>query len=145
MSLLLQLGCYTFQPTGGVVPATGTSVALRLNDAGRAVLGGVMGPEIEQVEGLLLQKDSAEYFLSVTGIRTIRGGGQTWSGEKIHVKSEFVTGVYERRLSKKRTVIASAIGVGALVFVLTRALEGKGSLDPALGPVDTAHASRRIP
>ena len=145
MSLLLQVGCYTYQPTGGAVPATGTRVALQVSDAGRAVLGGSMGPEIDRVEGLLIQKDSVEYVLAVSGIRTIRGDAQPWSGEKVHVKSEFVTKVYEHRLAKKRTIVASAIGVGAMAYILTRALQGSGAFDPATVHIDSAHSSRRLP
>jgi len=143
--LLLQMGCYTYQPTGGAVPVTGTRVALQVNDAGRMMLGGSMGPEIDQVEGLLVERDSAEYVLAVTGIRTIRGGAQVWSGEKVHVKSEFVTGVYERRLSKKRTLIASAIGAGAMAYLLTRTLQGAGFLDKAPVHPDSAFTSLRFP
>lgn len=139
------MGCYTYQPTGGVVPAAGNRVALQVSDAGRLVLGGAMGPEIDRVEGLLIQKDSAEYVVAVTGIRTIRGGGQVWSGEKVHVKSEFVTGVYERRLSKRRTLIASALGVGAMAYILTRTLKGAGALDRIPVPPDSAHTSLRLP
>ena len=104
-----------------------------------------MGPEIDRVEGVLLQRDSAEYLLAVTGIRTIRGGEQVWSGEKVHVKSEFVTGVFERRLSKGRTLIASVIGAGAMAYIFTQALQGSGKLDPATVHVDSAHALRRLP
>jgi hypothetical protein len=144
-SLLLQVGCYAYRPTEGAVPATGTRVALRVNDAGRVALGGAMGPEIDQVEGVLIQKDSVEYVLAVSGIHTIRGGGQGWSGEKVHIRSEFVTGLYERRLDKKRTIIASAIGLGVLLYVGTRVLKGSGILDPATIPPDSAFSSRRLP
>lgn len=145
VSLLLQMGCYTLVPTGGVIPAAGTRIALSVNDAGRAVLGGVMGPEIDQIEGYLLRKDSVEYVVSVTDITTVRGGAQQWSGETVHVKSEFVTGVYERRLSKSKTLVAGAIGVGALVYILTRTLQGSGFADPAKTPTDTAQSRRRHP
>lgn len=143
--LLLQMGCYTYRPTGGVVPAIGVRVGLQVSDAGRAMLGGAMGPEIDRVEGVLLQRDSAEYLLAVTGIRTIRGGGQAWSGEQVRIKSEFVTGVYERRLSKGRTVIASVIGAGAMAYILTQSIQGTGKLDPDAVHVDSAHALRRLP
>jgi hypothetical protein len=41
------VGCYTLQPTGGPVPEVGSRVAFDVNDAGRAALGGTMGPEID--------------------------------------------------------------------------------------------------
>ena len=48
---LLLAGCYTLQPARGVTPEIGARVAFDVNDAGRVVLGGSMGPEIDQVEG----------------------------------------------------------------------------------------------
>lgn len=145
VALLLQVGCYSLVPTGGVIPTAGTRIALSVNDAGRAVLGGVMGPEIDRIEGTLLRKDSVEFVVAVTDITTIRGAEQQWSGETVHVKSEFVTGVFERRLSKEKTLVAGAIGVGALVYILTRTLQGSGFADPAKAPTDTAQLLRRHP
>ncbi len=104
-----------------------------------------MGPEIDQVEGVLLKKDSVEFVLAVSGIRTIRGGTQAWSGEQVHVNSSYVTQVSERHLSKQRTLVAGALGVGLLVFAISTSLKGSGTLDPILPPVDTAHSSHRIP
>lgn len=143
--MLLQSACYSFVPTGGVVPAVGTRIALRINDAGRLALGGSMGPEIDQVEGMLLKKDSVEFVLAVRGVHTIRGGDQTWSGEQVRVKAAYVTGVSERQLSKSRTIVASAISVGLLALLINRSLNGSGTFDPKLPPVDTAHSSLRKP
>jgi len=144
-SLLLQLGCYTLTPTGGVIPPTGTRVAVSLNDAGRAVLGSLLGSEIDQVEGYLLQKDSTRLTLGVTATRSLRGGEQVWSGEKVEIKTTYITNTYERQFSKEKTLIASAIGVGALVFILTRALQGAATTPDTKVPGDTARTSRRLP
>jgi len=123
----------------------GTRVALRINDAGRVALGGSMGPEIDQVEGVLLKKDSVEFVMAVRSVHTIAGGDQAWSGEQVRVKAAHVAGVSERKLSKSRTLIASAAGVGLLVVAVRMSLSGTGSLDPKLPPVDTAHTSLRKP
>ncbi len=104
-----------------------------------------MGPEIDQVEGVLLKKDSVEFVLAVRSVHTIRGGDQTWSGEQVRVKAAYVTGVSERQLSKSRTVVASAIGVGLLALAVKMSLSGSGTFDPKAPPVDTAHTSLRKP
>lgn len=145
LAVLLQSACYTFVPTGGVVPAVGTRIALRINDAGRLALGGSMGPEIDQVEGMLQKKDSVEFVLAVRSVHTIRGGDQAWSGEQVRVKAAYVTGVSERKLSKSRTIVASAVSVGLLVYLVRMSLNGSGTFDPKLPPVDTAHTSLRKP
>lgn len=143
--MVLQSACYTLVPTGGVVPEVGTRVALRVNDAGRLALGGSMGPEIDQVEGVLLKKDSVEFVLAVRSVHTIRGGDQAWSGERVRIKAEYVNGVSERKLSKSRTLVVSAVSVGLLVFAVKSSLNGSGTFDQKLPSLDSAHTSLRKP
>ena len=93
LSGALLVGCYTLQPTGGPVPKVGTIIGLELNDAGRAALGGSMGPEIGQVEGRLVEKDSGEFVIAVSALHLLRGGEQVWHGETVHIKSEYVSSI----------------------------------------------------
>ena len=93
-------------------------MALEVNDLGRLALGGQMGPEIGQVEGRLVSKQSDEYLIAVRSVKLIRGGSQIWNGEKVTIKREYISQTYERRLSTSRTVALSAVfvvGVYALV------------------------------
>src|SRR5687767_3062524 len=105
------VGCYTLRPTRGATPQIGEIVAFDVNDNGRAALGGSMGPEIGQIEGRLLQKDTAQYLVAVSAVRLIRGGEQTWGGEAVRIKSEYVTTSYTRHFSRGRTLALSALGV----------------------------------
>ena len=73
------MGCFTLKPVTGQPLPLGTVVSLSINDAGRAVLSGTMGPEISDIEGRLVQKDSAEYVLAVSLVKLMRGGEQVWS------------------------------------------------------------------
>jgi len=130
----LLAGCYTLQPTGGIAPEIGDELALDINDVGRVGLGGSMGPEIAQVEGKLISRENAEYLVAVNAIHTLRGGDQVWTGEQVHIKSEYVTSVYQRHFSKARTVTLGAIGVAAVVYILTRSLVGSGTEDPVTPP-----------
>jgi hypothetical protein len=140
----LLVGCYTLQPTGGPVPQLGTIIGLDLNDAGRAALGGSMGPEIGQVEGRLIQKDSGEFVVAVTDVHLLRGGDQVWRGEAVHIKSGYVSSVYARRFSAARSAALAAAGVGAVALIATRGLIGLGSTDQGgMTPGDTAHTQRR--
>jgi hypothetical protein len=123
-------GCYSLKPAGGVPPQVGTRVAFDVNDAGRVALGGTMGPEIAQVEGDLIEKDSASYLLSVHNVRLLRGGEQAWSGEQVRLKTEYVGYAYERHFSTGRSIAFGALGVGGFTaFMLTRSLLGFGSND----------------
>src|SRR5262245_57209035 len=68
-SAFLLVGCYTLQPTGGQAPQPGVVIGLDINDAGRAALGGSMGPEIDQVEGRLVERNNNEYVVAVNAVR----------------------------------------------------------------------------
>jgi len=137
-------GCYTLQPVGAVVPHEGTKVAFGVNDMGRAALGGSMGPEIDQVEGNLLESDTDAYLLSVTSVRSLRGGEQRWAGEAIRIKREFVSNTYVRKFSASRTVAVSALGAVAIAAIVKGSLLGEGSIEDP--PPDTSiGTSRRVP
>ena len=144
----LLVGCYTLQPTGGVTPAPGKTIGLDINDAGRVALGGSMGPSIARVEGRLVSRDSVEYVLAVTDVHLLVGGDQVWSGETVHIKSEYVSSMLERRLSVARSVALGAAGIGAVAILATQTLSGFGSSDRTGTPGDTSQTQRipqRIP
>jgi len=123
-ALALQSACYTFQPSFGSTPPLGTRVALDVNDAGRVALGGTMAPEISRIEGRLVSADSSEYLVNVTGLRTIRGMEQVWSGEPVHVNREWVGTTYQQHFAPIRTGALVAATAGVVVVVAQQALAG---------------------
>jgi len=133
----LVAGCYTLQPARGSIPRVGTRVAFDVNDAGRVALGGLIGPEIAQIEGRLLNNGTEDYLLAVSTVRLLRGGEQIWSGEQVRIKSEYVGSAYERRFSRGRTmVVGAAVAGGVAAFLIGRSLLGSGSDHPG-GGIDT--------
>lgn len=143
--LPLLAGCYTLQPVSGTSPEVGSRIAVDVTDAGRLALGGSMGPEIGQIEGTLIQRDNGEYLLGVRSISLLRGGVQVWSGEPVHIKQEYVSTVYQRQLSKGRTIALAAVGVGAVALVASQNMLGGGNVEgPKQQPADTA-VTRRSP
>jgi hypothetical protein len=141
-SAVLLAGCYSLIPTGGAVPSAGTEIAFDVNDVGRVALGGSMGPEIAQIEGRLVSKDSTEYLVAVSVVRLLRGGEQTWHGENVRIKPEHVSSVYERRFSRGRSLALGAIGIGAAALIGTQAITGGGTVEPQKIPGDTGVAQR---
>lgn len=132
-------GCYSYRPVEGVVPAVGMQVAFDVNDAGRVALGGSMGPEIAQVEGQVVQKDSAGYLVAVSNVRLLRGGEQVWSGEQVRLKQEYLGPAYERRFSAGRSIGLGVVGIGGFgLFMASRSLLGLGSSESSRGGTDTA-------
>ncbi len=121
-------GCYTLQPAPGAAPEIGARVAFDLNDVGRVAMGGAMGPEIAQVEGLLVDRDTASYLLSISSVRLLRGGVQVWNGEQIRFRPEYLGSAYQRRLSPGRSIALGVIGVGGFATLLaSKSLLGLGS------------------
>lgn len=132
-------GCYTLQPAMGGVPPVGSKVAFDVNDAGRVGLGGALGPEIAQVEGRLLEKDSTGYLVAISNVRLLRGGEQVWAGEQVRIKPEFVGNSYEKRFSAGRSVALGAAGAGGIAaFFIGRSLLGGGSIPGSEPPPDSA-------
>jgi hypothetical protein len=138
----VSVGCYSLQPTGGAVPQAGTPMAFDITDAGRVALGGSMGPEISQVEGRLLDRDSSSYLVAVTGIHLLRGGEQSWAGEQVRLRTEHVSKLYERRFSTGRTIALGAVGVGAAAAIAVRSLIGFATTEEGRAPGDTLQTQR---
>jgi hypothetical protein len=141
---ILLAGCYTLQPAVGGPPTPGSVIAFDVNDAGRVALGGPMGPEISQIEGRLFDKDSAgDYIVAVSSVRLLRGGEQTWRGERVTIKPEYVGTVYERRFSKSKTMTLGLVGAAVVAAFVTRSLTGLGNPNNPLTPPDSQQTQRR--
>jgi len=144
---LLVAGCYNLEPAPGPTPKAGTNVALDITDAGRVALGGSMGPEISQVNGLLLSVDTTEYVVSVKEVKLLRGGTQVWQGEPVHIRTSSVSRVYLRTFSRTRT-----IALVSIVAIAGAALAGKAlgtsfnpTNDSTSGPPAESSKGRRRP
>lgn len=147
---MASVGCYELSRADVSSVPLGSPVAFDVTDAGRVALGGSMGPEIDRIEGRLIQRDNGEYLLGVTGVTLLRGAGyQTWSGERVQLKPTYVGTAYERKLSVGKTVLLSAIGVGAMAAIAARGFNtggGTNNDDTKLpGKGDTAQSNRRLP
>jgi hypothetical protein len=89
--------------------------------------------------------ESSEYELAVSLVHLLRGGEQGWAGERVRIRKEHVTRVYEKQLSKGRTVAASTVGVGIVAFFVSRKILGSGLGDVGRLPGDTSDSQRRPP
>jgi len=125
------------------VPDPGTVIGLDITDAGRVALGGAMGPEIDQVEGKLIAKDTTGYLVGVTSLHLLRGGEQVWHGEQVQIKKEYVSSVYQRRFSRSRSAALAAVGIGAVALIATRSIFPSGSINQPMGPDSSGTSIRR--
>ncbi|HWJ14311.1 MAG TPA: hypothetical protein VNS10_11255 [Gemmatimonadaceae bacterium] len=125
------------------MPDPGTVIGLDITDAGRVALGGAMGPEIDQVEGKLIAKDTTGYLVGVTSLHLLRGGEQVWHGEQVQIKKEYVSSVYQRRFSPSRSAALAAVGIGAVALIATRSIFPSGSINQPMGPDSSGTSIRR--
>lgn len=131
------MGCYVMQPIGDTGRPSQEIVRLELNDAGRAAIGPLMGPEIQSIEGRFIDLQNETYTIGVRSVRRFTGELQRWSGETVHIKQEYIRSANERRLSTGRTVALSAVALGAVTaVVISLDIIGFGSPDPGI-PRDT--------
>lgn len=139
-------GCYELQLATGAGPQPGALMAMEVNDVGRLALGGQMGPEIFQIEGMLLSTQGDEYEVAVRSVKLIRGGDQVWNSERVRINKAYISQTYERKFSKGRTVAMSAVFVVS-AYVVIRKLElfGLGRGEPEIPPCDTCVQAARFP
>lgn len=137
-------GCYSLQPAVQA-PEIGTVVALDITDAGRVALGGMIGPEIGQVEGRLISAENGEYLIAVSSVRYLRGGEQIWAGERVRLSKEHVGNTYEKKFHKGRTIaLGATVVAGITAIVMGTDLLGFATPGEREPPPDTV-VTTRIP
>lgn len=137
-------GCYSAQPVVGAALPEGSTVLLQVTDQGRAALTAQLGPSVDVVEGRLVSRTDSAWIVSVTGVELLRGGHQTWAGERIRIGAEQVARVSQKQFSRSRTAIVSAAVLGVVVAAARGSLAGLISGSDGKVPSDSA-ASVRIP
>ena len=143
MSVVLLAGCYEYIPAGGATPPLGAPIAVDITDAGRVALGGAMGPEIDRVEGRLIDQNADGYRLKVSSVTLIHGESQPWNGEAITLKPTYVSRLYTQKIDKVKTGLGIGLAVGGVVAIAAQQLSGVGTKDgPNEGRPDTLQTNR---
>lgn len=125
--MLVNVGCYTYQPLIDTRPQPGQQVSLELSDQGRAALGGQLGPGVLRVDGTLDAVQNEQYTVSVSRVATISGGTANWGGEHVTIPITDVSRAGLRTFSRGRTaLLAGIVVVGVGAFIATRGLVGGG-------------------
>jgi hypothetical protein len=125
--MLLNVGCYTYQPYIESGPQPGQHVSLELSDQGRAALGPQLGPGVLTVEGMLRGTQGGQYVLGVSRVTTIGAGTANWGGERVTIPVNDVARSQIRTFSRGRTaLLVGAVVAGLAAFIVTRSLNGGG-------------------
>jgi hypothetical protein len=127
-------GCYEFVPAQTDVMAPGQPIALEINDQGRVGLGNVIGAEVRRLSGTLVTQSDQEYEMRVTELTFLNDRTSRWSGEEVRVPKQYARTVFEQRLSRGRTVMATLISAGLIVGgILTSSLSGRSGSEGGVG------------
>ena len=133
LAAVVAAGCYSYRPLTAPVPAAGTPVSLVLNDHGQAAVADSIGPGVVRVQGTLVRATDTAYVVAISGVQSVRGSITKWSGETVGLRRDYVAVPYERRFSRKRTILlVSSVAVALGVFIARRDLFGLGG--PQLEP-----------
>jgi nucleotide-binding universal stress UspA family protein len=104
------VGCYATRPipAGASLPA-GRRVAVELTAQGGAALTGILGPQVERVEGEVVRVAADSLHLAV--IKTERFGARedSWQRQQIGIPTSAIHRVAERRLDRKRSWITAGL------------------------------------
>ncbi len=137
--LLLPLlaGCYVNRPFAELrpEPAPGTRLVIELTDAGRVAMAPQVGPDVDRVEGALIQRSDSQYVLGVSKVFGLYGALQKWEGEQMTFPTPYVRRLFERRFSLGRTlIVAGGMATGLVVLGVSTSLLAGGGNDSGPGP-----------
>ena len=131
-------GCYAFVPTDFSAPEPGRTLRVDVSDSGRQALISRFGPGVEEVHGMALATSRDSMSLLVQSIQS-RQGSSAVDAQPVGLTPIDVSGVYERRLSRTRSLLLGA-GVAVAAFLLVDQFANDGrqytgdDVDPP-GPV----------
>jgi hypothetical protein len=139
-AMLISTGCYSYVPVFNA-PSTGTEVSVALTDKGRAALGDRVGPEMDQLRGVLTETTDSSLSLSMRETVSLRGVSAKWDNEPVTLHRDFVSTMRLRTFSRGRSaVVAGTFGAAAALFVISggfgddsRKVENEPS-KPPVGP-----------
>lgn len=129
---LMSAACYTYTPLASA-PAPGMEVKFELNDQGRAALADSIGPGSRSVLGRVRTATASGYDVAMGSVENIDGLVQHWSGELMHIRTEYVARSQERRLDSKRSWMAGLGAAAALVAAILSADLLGGAAPPETG------------
>jgi hypothetical protein len=127
LALLLQ-GCYETLPLQQGPPPTAAGVQVVLNDKGRVAVSDKLGSAVDKVEGMITSQNQDSYTIAVSEVYQMGGNSSKWSGEPVTIAKDGIVGYQIHRFNQTRTVVlAVAVTVAAVVFLVTVGLKGSGT------------------
>lgn len=117
--LILNAGCYYYQPLQTATPQPGAYLQVMLTDSGTSHFWPYLGPDVGDLRGRLITADHQALALSVESVDLRHGQVLSWKGETVTLGREYVARMDERHLSKSRTILVAVGAVAGLISALT--------------------------
>lgn len=127
--VILQLftACFQYVPVRAD-PAPGVRVALEINDTGRVALAPVLGPGVVRIEGVLVAVEADVLVVDAMMVTQLRLRPTSVDRIRVRVPRSDVVLTEERRMSRKRTILAVGGAVVAVVsFFVSKGWFGRST------------------
>ncbi len=137
------VGCYTYIPVaGGGAPVNGTPIIgdgrVVLTEAGTAAMSGPLGPNVREIDGIILRTTADSVVMTVAQTTTATRERFISTGVTVAIARPLVQEVSMRTLSRKRSLTFGAAVVAILSVALSAVTaasasgtgDGGGSIQP---------------
>jgi hypothetical protein len=123
----LMTACFQYVPVR-TDPAPGVRVALEINDEGRVALAPALGPGVVRIEGVLVATESDVLVVDAMMVTQLRLRPTAVDRIRVRVARAHVVLTEERRMSRKRTILAVGGAVVAVVsFFVSKGWFGRST------------------
>lgn len=124
-------GCYTYSAQTAAGISTNALVSADITDAGRVALGERVGPEVQRLEGKVVQRTDTSFRVLVSKVTYLSGSTDQWQGQEVSLRTQDVKSLTQRSYSKSRTaLLIGAMAAALIVTVLGLNFLGITSGDP---------------
>ncbi|WP_396202025.1 hypothetical protein [Gemmatimonas sp.] len=132
------MGCYTYVPVAGRgVPVTGDGRVV-LTDAGTAAMAGPLGPNVREIDGIILRATADSVVMTVAQTTTTSRERFISTGVTVAIARPLVQDISARTFSRKRSLTfgAAVFAILSVAFSAVTAAaasatgDGPGSIQP---------------
>jgi hypothetical protein len=125
------MGCYTYIPVAGrAVPVTGDGRVV-LTDAGTAAMAGPLGPNVREIDGIILRATADSVVMTVAQTTTTSRERFTSTGVTVAIARPLVQDISARTFSRKRSLTfgAAVFAILSVAFSAVTAASASGTGD----------------
>ena len=125
------MGCYTYVPVAGQAgPITGDGRVI-LTDAGTAAMAGPLGPNVREIDGIILRATADSVVMTVAQTTTTSRERFTSTGVTIAIARPLVQDISARTFSRKRSLTfgAAVLAILSVAFSTVTAASASGAGD----------------